>query len=242
MDGANLLPDAQAKPLYVNRMFARIAPTYDVVNRLMTVGQDQRWRRKLLDLCALPPQGWLLDIGAGTGDIAYMARTRLPGARAFAADFTYEMMAVGKAQPARRTLPFIQADAFALPFADNTFDAVASGFLMRNVVNRQAAFHEQVRVTKPGGRVLCLETTPPHNALLGPLFKVYFFRLVPLLGGLISGDRQAYTYLPHSTVDFPSPRELQRLMEQAGLRYVFYNEMMFGAVAIHVGTKQIDTA
>jgi demethylmenaquinone methyltransferase/2-methoxy-6-polyprenyl-1,4-benzoquinol methylase len=242
MHKSDLLPNAQAKPDYVNRMFARIAPTYDLMNRLMTGGQDQRWRRKLLDLCALPPQGWLLDIGAGTGDIAQMARTRLPGIQAFATDFTYEMMAVGKAQPARRTLPFTQADTFALPYADNTFDVAVSGFLIRNVVDRQAAFREQARVTKPGGRVVCLETAPPYNALFGPLFKMYFFRLIPLLGGLISGDRQAYAYLPHSTVDFPPPRELQRLMEQAGLRHVFYNEMMFGTVAIHVGIKQSDGA
>jgi demethylmenaquinone methyltransferase/2-methoxy-6-polyprenyl-1,4-benzoquinol methylase len=226
-------------------MFARIAPTYDLMNRLMTAGQDQRWRRKLLDLCALPPgasRARLLDVGAGTGDIAHMARTLAPGSQVFAVDFTYEMMAVGKAQTARHTLPFIQADAFALPYANNTFDSVVSGFLIRNVVDRKAAFREQARVTKPGGRVACLETTPPHNTLLGPFFKLYFFRLVPLLGGLVSGDRQAYTYLPHSTVDFPSPRALQRLMEEAGLCHVFYHEMMFGAVAIHVGTKQIDTA
>jgi demethylmenaquinone methyltransferase/2-methoxy-6-polyprenyl-1,4-benzoquinol methylase len=152
------------------------------------------------------------------------------------------MMAVGKAKPARRSLPFTQADTFALPYADNTFDAVVSGFLIRNVVDRQAAFREQARVAKPGGRVVCLETASPENALLSPLIKIYFFRLVPLFGGLISGDRQAYTYLPHSTVDFPSPRALQRLMEQAGLHHVFYSEMMSGAVAIHVGTKQIDTA
>lgn len=241
------LPDAQAKSLYVNRMFARIAPTYDLMNRLMTGGQDQRWRRKLLDLCSLPPQGMLLDVGAGTGDIAQMAGAHWPNTQVFDADFTYEMISVGKAQPAKAGLPFTQADAFALPYADNTFDAVVSGFLLRNVVDRLGALREQARVTKPGGRVACLETSQSsgfmaHNTLLGPFFKLYFFHLIPLFGGLISGDRLAYTYLPHSTTDFPSPRELQRLMEQAGLRHVFYHEMMFGTVAIHVGTKQVDTA
>ncbi|RIK28451.1 MAG: dimethylmenaquinone methyltransferase [Chloroflexi bacterium] len=231
------LPDAQHKPTYVNRMFARIAPTYDLMNRLMTFGQDQRWRRALLDLSNLPPHGRLLDVGAGTGDIAYGALQRFPSLQAVGADFTYEMMAVGKSRPAPRPLPFVQGDTFALPFSDDTFDAVVSGFLLRNVVDRVAAFREQARVTRPGGRVLCLETAPPGNALLGPLFRFYFFRLVPLIGGLVSGDPQAYSYLPHSTVDFPGPAALQRLMEEAGLHNVFYQELMGGAVAIHVGTK-----
>ena len=109
--------------------------------------------------------------------------------------------------------------------------------MVRNVVDREAAFREQARVTKPGGRVVCLETTPPTNTGLGPLFRFYFFRVVPFLGGLISGDTQAYNYLPHSTVDFPEPHTLQRLMEQAGLRNVFFTERMMGSVAIHVGSK-----
>lgn len=231
------LPDLAEKPTYVNRMFARIAPTYDLMNRLMTFGQDQRWRRLLLQFCNLPPHGRLLDVGTGTGDIAAGAHSRFPTARPVGADFTYEMMAVGKQRSAARAVPFVQADTFALPFADNTFDAVVSGFLIRNVVDRVAAFREQARVAKPGGRVLCLETAPPNNALLAPLFRLYFFRVAPLLGALISGDRQAYTYLPHSTVDFPSPPALQRVMEAAGLHHVVYHELMLGAVAIHVGTK-----
>jgi demethylmenaquinone methyltransferase/2-methoxy-6-polyprenyl-1,4-benzoquinol methylase len=135
---------------------------------------------------------------------------------------------------------FVQGDAFALPFADNTFDAVVSGFLVRNVVDRVAVFREQARVTRPGGRVVCLETAPPQNTVLGPLFALYFFQIVPLVGGLISGDREAYTYLPHSTVGFPTPQELACAMEQANLRNVFYRERMFGTVAIHVGMKAFD--
>jgi demethylmenaquinone methyltransferase / 2-methoxy-6-polyprenyl-1,4-benzoquinol methylase len=234
---STIIPPPAEKPRYVNQMFARIAPTYDRMNRLMTLGQDQRWRRALLDLADLPPHGTLLDVGAGTGDIAYAAQALLPGAQAVAADFTYEMMAVGQRRSTPRPLPFTQADTFALPFANDTFDAVVSGFLIRNVVDRAAALREQARVVKPGGRLLCLETTPPANALLSPLFRLYFFRVVPWLGGWISGDRQAYAYLPHSTIDFPTPAELQRMMELAGLHHVFYQEFMFGTVAIHVGTK-----
>jgi demethylmenaquinone methyltransferase/2-methoxy-6-polyprenyl-1,4-benzoquinol methylase len=232
-----VLPSNAAKPVYVNRMFARISPTYDLMNRLMTGGQDRSWRRLLLDMCDLPPQGRLLDVGTGTGDIAAEARRRYPQVQAIGADFTYEMMAVGKQQPTRRNLPFLQGDTLALPFPDNTFDAVVSGFLVRNVVDRMAALAEQARVTKPGGRVVCLEITPPSNSVLGPLFQFYFFNIVPLLGGIVSGDPEAYRYLPHSTVSFPEPEEFKRIMEQAGLRNVIYRELMFRAVAIHVGVK-----
>jgi demethylmenaquinone methyltransferase/2-methoxy-6-polyprenyl-1,4-benzoquinol methylase len=176
-------------------------------------------------------------VGTGTGDIAAAAHRRLPYAEVVGADFTFEMMAAGKSQPGRRNLPFVQADTMALPFADNTFDAVVSGFLIRNVVDRVAVLAEHARVTKPGGRVVCLEITPPANSPLGPLFQFYFFHIVPILGGIISGDVEAYRYLPQSTVSFPNPAELRHLMEQAGLRNVVFRELMFGTVAIHVGTK-----
>jgi demethylmenaquinone methyltransferase/2-methoxy-6-polyprenyl-1,4-benzoquinol methylase len=234
---SSILPTAADKPRFVNQMFARIAPTYDLMNRLMAMGQDQGWRRELLAFANLPPHGTLLDIGTGTGDIAYEAMRRYPGVQSFGADFTYEMMAAGVGKLPGRVLPFTQGDTFHLPYPDNTFDAVVSGFMIRNVVDREAAFREQARVTKPGGRVVCLETAPPSNTPLGPLFQLYFFRIVPILGGLISGDPQAYQYLPHSTVDFPEPMRLQHLMELAGLQHVFYVERMLGSVAIHVGTK-----
>jgi demethylmenaquinone methyltransferase/2-methoxy-6-polyprenyl-1,4-benzoquinol methylase len=218
-------------------MFARIAPTYDLMNWLMTGGQDRHWREQLLDLCDLPVKGRLLDVGSGTGDIAAAALRRFPHAEIIGTDFTYEMMAVGRSQRKRHHLPFVQGDTLSLPFADNRFDAVASGFLLRNVVDRAAALAEQARVTKPGGRVLCLETTPPAHSVLGPFFQLYFFHFVPFLGALVSGDAEAYRYLPHSTVAFLMPEELRHLMEQVGLRNVVYQELLFGTVAIHVGTK-----
>ena len=133
------MPAAEERPVFVNRMFARIAPTYDLMNRLMTFGQDQGWRRKLLDAAAIPPHGNLLDIGTGTGDIAYSAIRRQPGVQAIGSDFTYEMMAAGVGKVPGLVVPFVQGDTFALPFPDETFDAVVSGFLVRNVVDRVAS-------------------------------------------------------------------------------------------------------
>jgi demethylmenaquinone methyltransferase/2-methoxy-6-polyprenyl-1,4-benzoquinol methylase len=231
------LPNAEEKPVYVNRMFARIAPTYDLMNRLMTFGQDQRWRRELIDLCNLPPHGRLLDVGTGTGDIAYETLRSRPATAAFGADFTYEMMAAGVGKEPGITVPFTQADVYALPYADESFDAVVSGFLIRNVVDRVAAFREMARVTRPGGRVVCLETTPPQSTFIGRMAEFYILRIVPVLGGIVSGDRVAYSYLPQSTVAFPPPEELRQTMEQAGLCNAFYQQRMLGTVAIHIGLK-----
>ncbi len=230
-----VLPSQEEKARYVNRMFADIAPRYDLMNRLMTGGQDVGWRREVVRLCQLPPRGALLDVGTGTGDIAREARRQHPGVLAVGCDFTYEMMAAGQAK-ARDAVRFVQGDGLRLPFPNNTFDAVTSGFLLRNVTDIDAALREQARVTKPGGRVVCLETVPPSRSLLGPLFRIYFFRVVPLLGSLLSPNGRAYHYLPHSTLHFPPPEELARRMERAGLRHVFYVTRMLGTVAIHVGT------
>ena len=266
------LPSPEEKAAYVNRMFAEIAPRYDLMNRLMTGGQDVAWRRELIGLCDLPSHGTLLDVGTGTGDIAKEALRQQPGVTAIGCDFTYEMMreglgtgdrrlgtgdwglgtgdwrlgagdwrlGTGKSIPSRQSLipnpHFTQGDALRLPFPDDTFDAVTSGFLLRNVTDVDAALAEQVRVTKPGGRVVCLETAPPSQALLGPAVRLYMFRILPLLGRLISPRGNAYQYLPASTVTFPDPMTLALKMERAGLKNVFYRRKMLGTVAIHVGT------
>lgn len=218
-------------------MFGAIAPRYDLMNRLMTLGRDQVWRRTVVRLCGLPRGGRLLDVATGTGDIGYEALRRDPAARVVGLDLSPEMMLLGRRKQRGQTFPFIEGDGLSLPFGDDTFNAAASGFMMRNVVDVRLAFAEQMRVVRPGGRVVCLEITLPRTPLLGWLIKVYFFRVVPLVGRLISGHREAYMYLPESVAAFPAPAELKRIIESVGLRDVRYRTAMLGTIAIHWGIK-----
>lgn len=218
-------------------MFSRIATRYDLMNRLMTGGQDQRWRRLVLDWVALPAGGQLLDLGAGTGDIALEARRRDPRLRVVAADFTTEMMRVGQRKAGGDTIGWAGADALRLPFPDAAFDAVTSGFLMRNVAGVGQAFAEQARVVRPGGRVVCLDTSPPPRNLLRQFIHFHLHAVIPTLGRLLSGQADAYTYLPDSTEGFLTAEQLQAAMQSAGLRDVRFRRLMFGTIAIHVGVR-----
>jgi len=235
------------KHQYVNNMFARIAHRYDIMNRIMTAGQDKRWRKLLVQKAQLPPNGRLLDIATGTGDIAFEALNQHPNLQqVIGADFTLPMMQVGQqrwhktqtgAANGQHRLSWSGADTLHLPFPSNSFHAVASGFLMRNVTSVPQALAEQVRVCKPGGRVLILEIPRPADTLFGRLFRFYFHTIVPVLGGLISGQPDAYSYLPASADAFLRPNELKTEMEKAGLHTVHYTMLMFNTVALHVGVK-----
>ena len=229
---------ASEKRQYVNTMFARIARRYDLMNRLMTAGQDVRWRRLMVRQAALPQGGRFLDMAAGTGDVAFEALRHQPDlGLVVGADFTLPMMHVGQMRAGDRPVRWAAADTLCLPFPDATFDAVASGFLMRNVTDVAAALAEQRRVTRPGGRVLVLDVPRPPDTLRGEIFRFYFHRIVPRLGGLISGQPDAYSYLPRSADDFLRPAELAAVMEAAGLSQVRYQMLMLGTVALHVGVK-----
>ena len=230
-----MLPERHEKAKVVRSMFARIAARYDLMNRLMTFGQDRVWQREVVLRAALRPGGRLLDIGCGTGGIAKAAGSD-PSLRITAADFTLEMLRRGRSTPSARRLEWCCADALALPFADRTFDAVTSGYLLRNVVAIDRALAEQVRVAKPGARIVCLDTAPPEGHILQPLVNFHLHRVIPGLGGLVSGDRYAYQYLPQSTEAFKTPAELARLMHAAGLVDVVYQQRMFNTVTIIYGT------
>jgi len=224
---------------YVRQMFDEIAPRYDLMNRLMTGGRDVAWRRLVVHEAQVPPGGRLLDIATGTGDIALEALRRDDGLHAVGADFALEMMLRGRAshKPGAERLHWMAADTLALPFPDGTFDAVTSGFMLRNVIDVPRSLAEQHRVVKPGGRMVCLEISRPPRNLLSPFYRFYFHRLVPLLGQIVSRNRSAYTYLPQSADEFLSPDELADSMRQVGWHEVRYRELMMGTVAIHSAVK-----
>lgn len=230
--------EGEERSRYVRGMFARIAGRYDLMNRLMTGWQDVRWRRQMMRGVRLSPGGRLLDLGAGTGDLAREALRRFPGCRPVAADFTLEMMRVGKARSGLARLDWCAADAACLPFAEGAFEAVVSGFLLRNVSDLPGALAEQRRVLAPGGWMLALDTTRPRRSLLYPLIDFYLRRVIPALGRLVTGQREAYTYLPDSTRNFLSAERLAELMQAAGFQQVGFRRVGLGAVAIHWGRKE----
>jgi len=227
-----LTGDTRAK--YVQNMFTQIAGRYDLMNRLMTGGQDVRWRKRVIELARLDHHASLLDLGTGTGDLAREALTQFPQAKVVGADFTLEMMRVGqKTGP----LAFSTADALRLPFSDSSFHAVVSGFLMRNVIDLQKALDEQYRVLKEGGRVVILDTTRPKKNIFTPLISLHMHVVIPALGGLLTGSREAYRYLPETTEGFVTAEVMAARMAKAGFQKIGFQRLMFGTIAIHWGER-----
>jgi demethylmenaquinone methyltransferase / 2-methoxy-6-polyprenyl-1,4-benzoquinol methylase len=229
---ANLTGSQRAQ--YVQGIFTRIAHRYDFMNRLMTGGQDIQWRKEVIRLAQIKPSGSVLDLGAGTGDLAREALKRNPQSRIIAADFTLEIMRVGRK---RGDPPYSAADALNLPFKDSTFDAITSGFLMRNVTDVNRSLKEQYRAIKPGGRIVILDTTRPKKNILSPFIWIHMHVIIPLLGKLISGTGDAYQYLPESTEAFLFAEELAARMSSIGFKNVQFKRLMFGTIAIHWGEK-----
>src|SRR5581483_11848163 len=213
----------------VRRMFDRIAPVYDVMNRVMTVGLDQRWRRATVRETVRPGDR-VLDSCCGTGDLAIAAR-RAGAGSVVGLDFSERML-----ERARRKAPeleWIQGDVLALPFGDASFDAAVVGFGIRNVDDLAAGLRELRRVLRPGGRVGILEITRPEGRL-APFYRLWFDRIVPRLGRVLPGG-EAYTYLPASVRRFPGPEELAELLGEAGFTAVRFRLFAGGIVALHLG-------
>jgi demethylmenaquinone methyltransferase/2-methoxy-6-polyprenyl-1,4-benzoquinol methylase len=225
-------------------MFDRIVPAYDRMNRIMTGGRDVAWRnlavREAVAGCTVTAACAALDVATGTGDLA-LALCAAGVGSVTGLDFSVAMLAAAARKAQRSGLSgvtWVEGDAMALPFADDSFDAVTVGFGLRNMPSYAGALREMARVLRPGGRLVCLETTTLAVPMLRPLVDWYFSRVVPFLGGLLSGDRDAYAYLPASAAVFPDAETLGRLMIAAGLGHVRYLRLGFGTVALHVAEKR----
>jgi len=215
----------------VQRMFDRIAPVYDAMNRVMTAGLDQRWRRATVRE-AVREGDRVLDACCGTGDLAIAARAR--GADVVGLDFSEAMLERAGAKSTE--IEWVRGDVLALPFDDASFDAVTVGFGVRNVDDLEVGLRELRRVLRPGGRLGILEITRPRG-VVAPFYRLWFDRVVPLLGKVLPGGA-AYTYLPASVRRFPGPDELASLIREAGFGEVRYRLFARGIVALHLGVAE----
>ena len=220
-------------------MFARIAPGYDRMNRVMTLGMDRGWRDYAAKAIAPPANGRALDVGTGTGDFLPLLASWMPQGFVVGLDFTVPMMQAGlpKLDLAGGRAGFVGGDALKLPFPAESFDAITTGFTMRNVADIGAAFREMYRVARPGCAIACLEVARPRNPLLRLGHRVYFEQVVPRITSLLGGDATAYTYLPQSARAFPLPGALAHIMQAAGWSEVRYKLLGMGAVAVHTAIK-----
>ena len=223
------LPRPDEKSGAVRSMFDRIAPRYDLINRLMTFGQDVRWRRRAVAKLRLPYGAVVLDVACGTGDLCREIDDA--GFRAVGADFSFGMLSA-----ARTSAPLVQADAMNLPFTDASVDGITCGFALRNVVDIERVFAEFARVTRPRGRLAILEVDEPTGALTRTGHHVYFHRVVPFVGGLLS-DKDAYRYLPESTAYLPPTATLLAMLKQAGFD-AEAEKLMMGATQLVTGTRR----
>lgn len=238
---SGVLPAPDEKHDYVRDMFDAIAPRYDLLNSLLSVRMHHGWRRAATHQARLQPGDTALDVCTGTGDFAFELASRVgEKGHVDATDFSAPMLRIGEEKAAKRRLTQMTwqiADTQNLPFGDNIFDAVTVGFGIRNVADIPRGIAEMARVAKPGGRVIILEFNQPKNPLFAALYSWYSFRVLPFMGGLISGKRTAYEYLPTSVAAFHSREEISEMMRTAGLTDITVTDLTFGTVVIHCATK-----
>jgi len=225
-------------------MFTKIAPRYDLLNHLLSLQMDRMWRARTVGILRPileQPEARILDLCCGTGDLAFALQRKARG-RVWGADFAHTMLVraaeKNAAEARNRTIPFVESDALQLPFADGSFDLVTAAFGFRNLANYESGLREIFRVLRPGGTAAILEFTEPKPGWFGDLYRWYFRTVLPRLGGLISGDRAAYSYLPSSVAKFLRPEELTELMRRNGFGEVEARVWTGGTVALHTGAKQ----
>jgi demethylmenaquinone methyltransferase/2-methoxy-6-polyprenyl-1,4-benzoquinol methylase len=228
---------------HVREMFGRIAPRYDLLNHLLSLDFDKRWRRRVAKKFSHilhEPRAQILDLCCGTGDLAFAFHTEAPqGAAIIGSDFAPGMLVRARAKAAALgiSVEFVEADALRLPFPEGSFDLIASAFGFRNLANYEQGLREILRVLKPGGAAGILEFAEPPGRIFGAAYRFYFRRILPRLGGIISGDAAAYAYLPASVSKFPSPEELKMRFEHAGFVDAGFERWTGGIVTLHIGYR-----
>jgi demethylmenaquinone methyltransferase/2-methoxy-6-polyprenyl-1,4-benzoquinol methylase len=225
------------RTIFVQRMFARIAQSYDMLNRIMTFGQDMKWRREAVQALAVHPGGRILDLGSGTGDILFEALQTYPQSTVVGVDITPEMVQIGRRRKELDKALWVIADVQNLPFAPSTFHGTISAFLLRNLSEVSPILKEQLRVLCDGGKLVCLETTPAPKSPLSFITRLYLKRMIPILGSLIAQDMDAYTYLANSTTNFIPAEILVEKLTFVGFLEVNFTRRMFGMIAIHIAKK-----
>ncbi len=233
-------PPAGDKGTFVREMFARIAPRYDAANRVLTAGMDERWRKRAISILQPPHGGAVLDLCCGTGDLVFHLLRTDPAMRVTGIDFCAPMLDGARARAAkeaRGSATFIEGDVMSLPFDDRSFDGATMGFSLRNVVDIDQVLSEALRVLRPGARFVNLDVSKAPSPLFKRFFDLYFYKLVPIVGGLVGGSKQAYTYLPNSLTHHPNADELRERFIRAGFRDAGFVRLMGGSIAIHYGTK-----
>ncbi|MBI3585242.1 MAG: bifunctional demethylmenaquinone methyltransferase/2-methoxy-6-polyprenyl-1,4-benzoquinol methylase UbiE [Nitrospinae bacterium] len=236
------MPIQRDKDIFVKQMFSSIAHRYDLLNRLLSMRRDAYWRRFAVKELLKGEGNLFLDVATGTGDCAIeILRQGGEKKRVIGVDFTPEMIYAGRKKVEREGLSdyitLLETNAMGLPFDNNYFDGVISAFGVRNFSDISKGIREMRRVIKENGKVVILEFTNPSNKIFKKIYHLYFKRILPFIGGIISGRRYAYQYLPDSVMEFPGQKEFKKNMEEEGLNDVKYFNLTFGIVAVHVGVK-----
>lgn len=234
--------DDRSKKEQVREMFDGIAPRYDLLNRILSLGIDRGWRRRTAKTVAERRPERVLDLATGTGDLAVAIARRTPGAMVTGLDVSEGMLAAGREKIAAKGLSnrveLMCGDGERLPLENGSFDCVTVAFGIRNFGDPQAGLHEAARVLRPDGMMAVLEFSKPRGKVFGPLYRFYFRRILPFVGGLVSGDRKAYKYLHDSAGEFPDGERFLDMMRKAGFSNCTAKPLTFGIATIYIGNKQ----
>ena len=224
------------RPAYIHRMFSAIADRYDLLNTLLSFNRDKYWRRFTVSSLGLKGDEVILDVATGTGKLAQeLVKGVGAKGKVVGIDFCKRMLYIAKNKSPNTELALATSES--LPFPDNTFDCATIAFALRNVPDVEKTLRETTRVVKRGGKVICLEFSRPRHRLFRKIHQLYLFRILPLIGWVLSRDREAYIYLPRSIAEFYEPSELKRIMEHTGLKDTHFHPLTWGIVTIHAGIK-----